>query len=279
MGVLQDKAVVITGAGRGLGRAYALAAANAGASVLVNDVDGDVAKSVVDDIRAAGGSSTWSNHDVGEAADAAALIDQCVSEYGKLDGLVNNAGLFHICPPWLEEGDRVERLIRVNVIGSIHVGLAAIKVMRTAGTGSIVNVTSGAHLGMPEMSTYGASKGAVTSMTFAWSLDLKDSGVRVNAISPIAKTRMSDVAGVTRPQPTPTSIAPLCVYLLSDASGGLSGQVLRLDGERLSVLSPASFEQSAPPAGQWDVPSIAAAFDRGELALQPVGLARMRLAP
>lgn len=272
--VLKGKSVVITGAGRGLGRAYARAAADAGASVVVNDVDVRHAQSVVDEITSAGGTAVASGHDVADPVEAGELIARCEEAFGAIDGLVNNAGLFHVGPAWDEEPARVRRLIEVNVLGSMFCGMEAIRRMRTRGTGSIINVTSGAHLGIPGMSSYGASKGAVASVTWGWALDLADLSIRVNAVSPIARTRMTEASGSSGgSQPEPDLIAPVVVYLLSDEAKDISGQVLRLDGERLSTLLPARFTEPVTSATGWTWSQIAEALKSSSLGSEPIGLA------
>lgn len=272
--VLKGKSVVVTGAGRGLGRAYARAAADAGASVVVNDVDVVHAQAVVDEITQSGGAAVASDHDVSDPVEAGQLVARCEGAFGAIDGLVNNAGLFHVGPAWDEEPARVRRLIEVNVLGSMFCGNEAIRRMRTRNSGSIINVTSGAHLGIPGMSTYGASKGAVASMTWGWALDLADLAIRVNAISPIARTRMTEASGTSGgSQPEPEMIAPLVVYLLSDEAKDVTGQVLRLDGERLSALRPARFAEPISSAEEWTWSRIADALQTGSFKSEPIGLA------
>lgn len=126
--------------------------------------------------------------------------------------------------------------MEVNVLGVQFVGAHAMRAMLDTG-GSIVTVTSGARFGIPRMSTYGASKGAVSAMTASWAIDGRPYGIRVNAVSPLAHTRMS--ASDDRPDrptlATPDRIAPLIVALLGDDSAGVTGRTFRFDGEELSV--------------------------------------------
>jgi NAD(P)-dependent dehydrogenase (short-subunit alcohol dehydrogenase family) len=117
--------------------------------------------------------------------EAAELIDSCVSEFGRIDGLVNNAALMWVGrPDQLTEAD-LRRTIEVNVLGTTFCGLHALGHMTAQGSGAIVNVTSGAHAGIPLQCAYSASKGAVASLTYAWAADVAGQGVRVNAISPM----------------------------------------------------------------------------------------------
>src|SRR5438067_2428229 len=108
---LKDRAVVVTGAGRGLGEAFAVHLAQAGASVVVNDVDADLAERTAENIRAHGGRAVASGHTVTDPAQAQAIVDLCVREFGAIDGLVNNAGLNYEALPWQEEPGQVRELV------------------------------------------------------------------------------------------------------------------------------------------------------------------------
>jgi NAD(P)-dependent dehydrogenase (short-subunit alcohol dehydrogenase family) len=271
--LLEDKAVVVTGAGRGLGRAYAEQAAAAGALVIVNDIDLDEAEQVAHGIRGAGGTALASGASVADAEGAQGLIRRCVEEFGRIDGLVNNAGLAHHALPWDEDFERVRRMVEVNVLGSLFCAIAASRPMREQASGTIINVTSGAHMGLATSSIYGATKGAVASLTYSLAIDLRSSGIRVNAISPVAETRMGPPRPRDRPMPAPAAIAPLVVYLLSDLAAGVTGQVVRLTGDELSLISPP--RMLTPPArrASWTAQAIGHEFDTTfHDLLRPVGM-------
>ncbi len=272
MSILNGKAVVVTGAGRGLGRAYALHAALCGAAVVVNDIDGDAAESVVAEIRAAGGTALPSKHSVARADEATALVEQCVRELGRLDGLVNNAGVLHAASVWEEEPEQLRTIVEVNVLGVLYCGAAAARVMREARSGAIVNVTSGAMEGVERLGAYSATKGAVASVTFAWALELAPAGIRVNGISPHAQTRMNPGRRAGQSPAAPERIAPLVSYLLSDLSRGVTGQVVRLAGPELSLVRHPRRSDVVLRSDDWTVEAIAHAFDT-ELRrdLEPVG--------
>lgn len=267
MGVLDGKAVVVTGAGRGLGEAYALHAAECGAAVVVNDVDADVTGDVVERIRGAGGRAVASPGSVADPEQARDAVERCVAEFGAIDGLVNNAGLRHQALLCDEDPDRARRLLEVNVLGSINCGIAAAKRMVERGRGSIVNASSLALLGQSTAATYSASKGAIASLTFAWAMELAEHGIRVNAVCPVAWTRMAeaDTKPTGSPRDTPARMAPLVSYLLSDLAGGVTGQLVRFLRDTLYVVRQPAVKQPVLRRDRWEVADIARAFD-GELA-------------
>jgi NAD(P)-dependent dehydrogenase (short-subunit alcohol dehydrogenase family) len=278
---LDGRAVVVTGAGQGLGRAFALHAAAVGGAVVVNDVDADLAHDTADAITATGGVAVVSTHSVADAEQARALVELCVAEYGRLDGLVNNAALNYSATPWEEDTDLVRELVEVNVLGVIYTGVAAVRVMGDGG--SIVNISSGAALGQRELGTYAASKGAVASLTYSWALDLETAGIRVNAVCPLARTRMVLASErATRncpPDRTPERIAPLVTFLLGDRSLGVTGQVIRCNGPQLHIVGQPFFKEPVLTRENWDDESVARAFDQVFGAhLEPYGLEK-RLPP
>ncbi|KZB87274.1 SDR family NAD(P)-dependent oxidoreductase [Amycolatopsis regifaucium] len=279
MSLLSGKAVVITGSGQGLGRAFAHHAAAQGAAVVVNDVDADLAHEVAGEIRALGGRAVPHGGSVADAGQAAGLIDQCVAEFGALDGLVNNAGVNYRADPWDDDAVRMREVVEVNVLGPLYCGTAAAKVMRDQGGGVIVNVGSGSMIGQRRAAAYSASKGAVASMTASWAADLTAHGIRVNAVAPVAWTRMAqhDPNVVQTPQHSPDRVAPLVTYLLSDLSAGLTGQILRFRGDILCVLRQTAIKDPVLEREAWTVEDIAEAID-GDLraALEPPPPARWK---
>jgi NAD(P)-dependent dehydrogenase (short-subunit alcohol dehydrogenase family) len=278
---LDGRAVVVTGAGQGLGRAFAQHAAGVGAAVVVNDVDAEMADETAAIITAAGGVAAVSTHSVADAEQARALVDVCIAEFGRLDGLVNNAALNYSALPWDEDPDLVRELVEVNVLGVIYTGLAAIRAMRPGG--SIVNISSGAALGQRALGTYAASKGAVASLTYSWALDLEAAGIRVNAVCPLAYTRMVLASERSMrncpPDRTPERVAPLVTYLLGDRSLGVTGQVIRCNGPQLHIMGQPYFKEPVLTRENWDDESVARAFAEVFGAhLEPYGLEK-RLPP
>ncbi|MFD9704908.1 SDR family NAD(P)-dependent oxidoreductase [Lentzea sp. NPDC059081] len=277
MGILDGKAVVITGGGRGLGEAYAMHAALAGASVVVNDNDGDLAERVAEHIRGYGGRAVASNHTVADPSEAAKIVDLCVDEFGRVDGLVNNAGLNYETAPWEDDPETIKHVVEVNVLGVIYVGIAAMRAMRATGGGSIINISSGASFGQRKLATYSATKGAVASLSYSWALDLESEGIRVNAVCPVAHTRMvwkseRSLRAIPADR-TPGKVAPLVLFLLSDRAEGITGQVIRCNGRQLHIVGQPYFKQPILESDNWDTASVERAFTGVLQAhLEPYGL-------
>ena len=274
MAVLQGKAVVITGAGRGLGRAYARAVAREGAGVVVNDLDAQPASEVAAAIQAEGGTAVAHVGSVADWQAAGEMIQICVARFGRIDGLVNNAGDHYLSRPELDEEARIRASVEANLLGTIFPGIHAMRAMlRQGGQGVIVNSTSAALCGMPMVATYGATKGGVASLTYSWALDLMDHGIRCNAISATALTRMVEHTLEHRSSPVnwpPETMAPLVVYLLSDRSRGITGQLIRLWGGGLHLVGHPAPVAPFLERESWSVQDLDAAF-RGPLRahLQP----------
>lgn len=266
---LEGRAVVVTGAGAGLGRAYAVGVASAGAGVVVNDIAAESAGEVVEQIRAEGGRAWASAGDVSDSAYADELVEACVERFGAIDGLVNNAGVLHEAAAWETPPDRSSAMVTVNVLGTIFCGQAAMVRMRARGSGSIVNITSGTHLGQPRLAVYGATKGAVASLTYGWALDLVGSGVRVNALSPLAVTAMKLPPYDGHAQPH--EIADAVVFLLSDSSTGITGQLVRRARNQLGLIAHPKVATMLE-AEAWPVEAIDAAFRKTlRDELEPIG--------
>ena len=287
---LQGKAIVITGSGRGIGAATAKYIASIGARVVVNDIDAEPARETAAAITGSGGEAVAHVGDIADWDVAGALIALCCERFGTIDGLVNNAGLFELGR--IDELDRnsARRIVDTNIIGTVNCAAHAVKPMLAQGSGSIVNISSGAHMGLPAMGMYGATKGAVASLTYSWALDLAGTGIRVNAISPMAETRMVDVSDKYRarhgipPNPPvhapPEYNSPAIAYLLSDESSRLNGQMVRIEADQLAVVAhPAVILPTLQRDGGWDLEAIRKAFAEtldGNVA--PVGITAVEIA-
>jgi NAD(P)-dependent dehydrogenase (short-subunit alcohol dehydrogenase family) len=260
-------------------------------------VDREVAEAVAAEISASGAHATAFAGTIRDAGVCEALVARAISLHGRLDGLVNNAGLYYASEPWDDDESRIRRLIEVNVLGTIFCGNAALRQMMRQRSGSIVNITSGAHSGMPGLSTYGASKGAVASYTYSAAIDALPYGVRVNAISPVAMTRMAlardgvvSDAILEQPDPgpggeglaglKPALVAPLVTFLVSDLARGVTGQVIRLQGRRLSLIEHPIPVEPSLSSKNWTAESIGQAFaETLREHLRPVGLGKASYEP
>jgi NAD(P)-dependent dehydrogenase (short-subunit alcohol dehydrogenase family) len=259
---LEGKAVIITGAAHGLGRAYAMDAARDGASVLLNDISEDVVD-VAREIVAGGGRAAANVGSVATWQTAAAIIEDCFSAFGRLDGLVNNAGIINRVPSHEETEEQITALVSVNLMGALFVGTQALKIMAEQRSGSIVNMTSASQMGTPRVATYSATKGALASLTYTWAIDMSEFGVRVNGFAPSAYTQMSVAAGKPKSIRTPTAEAnaPVVTYLLSDRSSGITGQVLQLRDEDIVLVEHPQLSVHAASSEVWSADLIASAFD------------------
>lgn len=239
--LLEGRVISVTGAGAGLGRAYARACGRAGASVVVNDVDSDAAASIREEIRAAGGAASVVLGSVADWEVAERVTQAALEEFGRLDGCVANAGIKHEARPWEEGEPQLRRIVGVNVLGVMFTARHAMAAMALGGGGSLVTVVSGARFGIRGQSAYGATKGAVAAMTQAWALEGERIGVRVNGVSPLAETPMAsrDLRGDRPHLGAPDAVAPLVVALLSDATREVNGATLRFDGRVLTEYGPA----------------------------------------
>jgi NAD(P)-dependent dehydrogenase (short-subunit alcohol dehydrogenase family) len=261
MPMLAEKVMVITGAARGLGRAYALDAAREGAAVVVNDIDSEV-RSVAAEIVAAGGSAVANEDSVTSWAGAERIVACATDSFGRIDGLVNNAGVINMVPPWEESEGSIREGMEVNVLGSIFVGTHAMKVMMGQRSGSIVNNSSHGAFGAPGRAVYVAAKGALVSLTYAWAVDLAPYAIRVNAFAASSDSGMAKLSKTPLPPlSSPESNAPLVTYLLSDAADGITGQVIQRYRDGFMVVSPPDFTEHYAPVTDISTAGVIAAFD------------------
>ena len=283
MGVLDGKAAVVTGSGRGIGRGYATFMAREGARVVVNDVDRDVAEKTAGEINAEGGVAVANGDSVADWNGAKRLIEQCVSEFGKIDTLVNNAGILHWAYFIDENEDEIDATVAVNLRGTMATARHALDHMIPRKQGSIVNVTSVGQIGFSTASIYGLTKAGVAGFTFTLAMELAEHNIRVNAISPQAHTRMSGpiVLGqrITGSGPEvppdrvpPENLGPLAVFLASDQSSYVTGQVVHLGGKTLALHSHPQIHYPVAHSGEWTVQEIQEYFKEtlGK-NLEPVG--------
>jgi NAD(P)-dependent dehydrogenase (short-subunit alcohol dehydrogenase family) len=262
---LTGKAVVVTGGAQGLGLAFAEAILAEGGSVVVNDVEAetlDGAMAGLADVAGDGARVLGHVSDIATWEGARALIDACVQRFGRIDGLVNNAGVFYNRLPWEDTEEDLRNIVEINLLGTMYCGVHALRAMRRQGDGgAIVNISSEAHFGYPTMDAYGATKGGVASLTYGWARNVAELGVRVNAVAPNAQTRLSPIGPDGKPllRPPADSVAPVVTYLLSDASAAVTGQMLQFNGTSLSpVLKPRLLDEPLVRE-RWTLDDIAAA--------------------
>ena len=280
MGILDGKAAVVTGAGRGIGRGHCIHLAENGASVIVNDVDVDEAGKVVDEISAQGGKASANSADISTREGAAALVSQCVDEFGGIHAVVNNAGNVRDRSFLKMSDEEFDSVFAVHVRGTFLCSQEGARRMRDQGSGGvIVNTVSAAHFGNFGQTNYAGSKGAIASMTYTWALELSRYGIRVNAISPSGTTRMSatykgpDGKDVELPFIDPTRNGAFVAFLCSDEADWISGQIFGTGGDRVVMLQQPRYGTGMFKQGGWSVEDLAASFGPNlKQHLEPFGL-------
>jgi NAD(P)-dependent dehydrogenase (short-subunit alcohol dehydrogenase family) len=268
-GVLEGKVVAVTGGGRGIGRAISLAAADAGARVVVADygvaMDGseptsDVADEVVAEIDKNGGEAIAVAGDISTMAGGQAVIDAALDSWRRIDGVVCVAGILRERMLFNMSEDEFDDVVRVHLKGTFTTFRAASAVMRKQdGGGSMVAFTSGVWaLGSTAQANYAAAKGGIVSLTYAAALGLERYGVRANAIAPVARTRMSEnVPMQLAENGDPEDVAPMALYLLSDAAAEVTGQVYTVVGTKIAVWSQPSEQRAMYNDSRWTPELIA----------------------
>jgi 3-oxoacyl-[acyl-carrier protein] reductase len=280
MGVLDGKAAVVTGGGRGIGRGHCLHLAQQGAAVVVNDIDLDAAGTVCEEIGEHGGRAAVNTSDISTRDGARYLVAQCVEEFGAIHALVNNAGNVHDRSFLKMTDDEFMSVVRVHQCGTFMCSQEAALHMRDQGSGgAIVNTVSAAHFGNFGQTNYAGSKGAIASMTYTWALELARYGIRVNAISPAGTTRMSgtykgpDGQEIEMPFIDPTQNGAAVAFLCSDHAMGISGQIFGTGNGRLAILEHPRYGTSVEKDGGWSTQDFLEEFeDHFKAKLEPIGI-------
>jgi NAD(P)-dependent dehydrogenase (short-subunit alcohol dehydrogenase family) len=250
------KVAIVTGAGRGIGRAHALLLASKGARVVVADLGGEIdgtgasespALDVVNEIAADGGEAVACAASVADEGGAASIVASALDAFGRLDVVINNAGIFAPTPFESVSTEAFRAMIDVHVFGTVFVTKAAWPHMVAAGYGRIVNTTSEAMLGVPLLSSYGTAKGAIFGLTRNLAVEGAPHGIRANCLAPRAGTRMADAHGAAASLPPemveqgkatmpPELVAPAAAFLAHE-SCLLNGEVLQVGSGQVARLA------------------------------------------
>ncbi len=284
---LAGRTAIVTGAGRGIGRATALQLARMGAAVVVNDLgtavdgagrDASVAATVVAEIEATGGRAMANAASVTDFAGVERMVADAVDRFGAVDIVVNNAGMSWSAPIWETDPDVFDRVSASHAKGTFSTIRCAAPGMRARGWGRIVNLVSRAGLvGIPGSAAYAAGKGAVFALTNVAARDLASTGVTVNAVNPgstgtrmvlgaVERARTQGDAGAARAarmeaalQP-PEDVAALIAALCTEQAGHLTGQVLFVAKGEVGLFRPLAVEQKASVASGATVETLLAAL-------------------
>ena len=275
--MMAGKVVIVTGAGGGIGRDIALLMADNGASVVVNDIgaslegeghDTGPAQKVVEEITARGGLAVASTDSVAEAASASRIVATAIDHFGRIDSVVNNAGIlrdrfFHKMsePEW-------DAVIKVHLYGGFYVSRAAAPYFKEQGSGSYVHMTSTSGLiGNFGQANYSAAKLGLVALSKSIALDMQRFGVRSNCIAPFAWSRMISSIPITTPeeeqrvqklqQMSPAKVAPMAVFLASDLAADVNAQIFAVRNNEIFLISQPRPVRSVHRSEGWTVRSIA----------------------
>jgi NAD(P)-dependent dehydrogenase (short-subunit alcohol dehydrogenase family) len=265
-GIVEDRVVIVTGAGQGLGRAHALSLAAHGAHVVVNDV-GAAAETVAGEITSAGGSAIAYPADVADWQESEALINAAVENFGRLDALVNNAGIVRDRMLVSMSEEEWDAIARVNLKGHFcplrHAAAHWRNVAKAGITPSarVINTSSGAGLlGSVGQGNYSAAKAGIAALTLVASVELARYGITVNAIAPAARTPMTEPVfadAMRKPESgfdamDPANVSPLIVWLASDASGFVSGRMFEVEGGVVGIADGWQHGPRIDKGDRWD---------------------------
>jgi 3-oxoacyl-[acyl-carrier protein] reductase len=252
--MLDGKRIVVTGASRGLGRAFAIALSSEGAQVVVNGTNAGLVSDLVDLITSVGGAAVPVVGSVADDALAESIVRTCVDSFGGIDAVVNNAGIVRDRTLMNMSPEEFDEVVAVNLRGTWSVSRHAAKAMRESGGLLLQVVSNAAFVGSVGQTNYAASKAGVMGMLYSWDVELKRFGIRTNALWPIAQTDMTQVvfanatkrasdAGQPPPTPgqlgfgTPEAVAPVVVFLCSDRAAHLRSQLVTFNGSKLGLWS------------------------------------------
>ena len=286
MPMLEGKTAVVTGAGRGIGRGIALAFAKAGAKVVVNDLGAKLdgggtekgpAEQVVAEITKAGGVAAANYGSVADFAQATAMVEQAVSAWGRIDILVNVAGNLRDRMIFNMSEEDWDAVVAVHLKGAFNTMRAASVRMREQRSGRIISMSSVSALGAPGQPNYAAAKAGILGLTWSSANALSRYNVTVNAVMPSGATRMVDTTPRAREvfektgkwpsevaigtDRDPENVAPLVVFLASDAAQHVNGQVFHARGYRYTLLEQPQAARAIRADRRWDPADLAKVFN------------------
>ena len=248
---LGEKVCLITGGAQGIGEACARLFLEQGAKVVIVDIHNERGQSLASQLQQQGHEILFIASDIGNKVEVDAVIKQVISQHGRLDVLVSNAGIFKAAP-FLEVSESdFDEVLRVNLKGAFLIGQAAARVMKDQGGGAIVHMSSvNGVLAIPEIASYNVSKGGLNQLTRAMALALADDGIRVNAVAPgTIATELANKAVLTSEEArqkilgrtpmkrlgNPVEVAHVVAFLASDAASYITGEVITVDGGRMAL--------------------------------------------
>ena len=245
--------------------------ADIGVGLAGEDPTSEVAEAVVKEIEAAGGEAVAVAEDVSTMAGGERIVMTAVEKWGRIDGVVAVAGILRERMLFNMSEDEFDAVIATHLKGHFTVFRHAAAIMRKQESGSLVGFTSGAYAGSVAQANYSAAKGGIVSLTRSAAVGLHRYGVRANAVAPVARTRMSaNVPSELAEMGDPEDVAPLVVFLLSDASKDVTGQVFTAVGGRIAVWNQPVEVRSMTTEGRWTPEQIAERFD--EVGQERMGL-------
>jgi NAD(P)-dependent dehydrogenase (short-subunit alcohol dehydrogenase family) len=274
--MLNGKVVIVTGAGRGIGRAMAMAFADAGAKIIVNDLgassggegdDTSPATEVVNEISAAGGEAVASFNSVAEWDSAHEIVQSAIDTFGRVDGLINNAGIVNDAIFHKITEEAFDIVVKVNLKGSFNMSRACAPHFRQQESGSIVHMTSTSGLiGNLGQANYMSAKLGIVGLSKSIALDMARYNVRSNCISPFAWSRLFGKVPSDTPEQkarlekikemTPEKIAPLATALLSDAASDVTGQIFAVRNNEIFLMSQSRPIRTAHTSDGWTPETI-----------------------
>ncbi len=272
MGLFDEKVVIITGAGRGIGKAHAHGFAEEGAKVVVNDLGTTIygsgttvttADTVVEEINNDGGQAIANYDTVDTVEGANSIIQTALDTFGRIDILVNNAGILRDKSLLKMEEDMWDLVISVHLRGTFTCTQAAARLMRDQQAGgSIINTTSiSGIIGNFGQTNYGAAKAGIIGFTKAAAIELERYSINVNAIAPVATTRMK--SPIASEEMTPETVTPVVLYLASEKARHVTGKILGIHGNKIFEYYTTEYNEGVEKENGelWTVDEISAQFD------------------